>query len=240
MAISTRYNYNHCDFYCIFYYYNIIVPFPVVTHLVGLTQNVLQDHMPNHYFSWSDLLLSSLKKRLCPPQKSDVASFLCVSIKRASRMDCKCCTEEAKGRRKARIKAGADWSCFCGLHQTPVRNWYTTHSTLIFSPLIRFNSSNFFFVREHLPRGYSGTSVSSLRDLELDYPAAQESSPAKRAMAYGRNTAAFCMHTWGLCGFTPRFLTRKIRLFDLLAFRGNFCRSPGIISLCQGTLLLYF
>ncbi|KAG7225782.1 hypothetical protein INR49_014433, partial [Caranx melampygus] len=40
---------------------------------------------------------------------------------------------------------------------------------------------------------YSGSPGSSSRD--RDYPAAQESSPAKRVMGYRRITGAFCMCT---------------------------------------------
>ena len=46
-------------------------------------------------------------------------------------------------------------------------------------------------VKSTCPRGYSGSSVSSLRDRELDYPAAQESSPAKTRHGLQENRCCF-------------------------------------------------
>lgn len=84
-----------------------------------------------------------------------------------------------------------DLAC-SGLHQRQVRAWFTNSLNFYSSPSIKlFVCVWVGEVESTCPRGYSGSSVSSLPDRELDYPAAQESSPAKTRHGLRENRCRF-------------------------------------------------
>jgi len=134
------------------------------------------------------------------------------------------------------------WSYFsgcCSLHLTS----QTTHSTCIFRKPLNLIHLTL------LGGGWVGSTC-------LEDTAVQPSplcrigseTPRRRRRApweTGEPLPLFACPPEGFCGLSTRFVCvfkkeRKRRIFDLLALRGDFVRSHGLVRLCQGLLLLYF
>lgn len=161
-----------------------------------------------------------------PSQKSDVASLLCVSIKRASRMGCKAKwggEREESVFQDAHEKAGADWFlAFVGYTRHRLRDWHTTHSFFIFCHPLNLIHLTCFCSRAPAPRIQRYIRL-LFAGSGFGLPSCAGELPCETRNGIRDHRRFLHVHLRGYCGFTTRAFRSNIRLFfDLLAFRRNF------------------